>query len=889
MLLDYLNKQINEISSKLEALEKKISNAPAGGASGLSDEKFQEKMDLIELQLKEISTKAKQALPPSGTKPSADSEEVKELKKELKDLGSKTELSLVRITSLMKERVDHLQNALSELRAKSEKKDKEAEPKEKPPLSVMPINLQADLKSKIEKLQKEMRNLESLNSGDQKVDEKIQEVTAEAKKSIETAAAKANERFEKLEDRVKSFDKAADSQYEKWETSIQNWKKEAESSKEEMKASLDRISREIVAKVERLEQEISKDVEVDLSPIESRVEELEDQISEHQGGEVDLSPIESRVKDLEDQISKTQNAEVDLSPIESRVEELEDQISEHQGGEVDLSPIESRVKDLEDQISKTQNAEVDLSPIESKIEGLENQISKTQNELASKKEDGKWDEMLAKLEEKGMALESKIESVSRGVDQTVKNSLEELEGKIERDRESRWKQFDDLINEKIQDLESSWKEKEVAFSNQTEALPEQIWEKLKEKNVVQDLNQSATEVFHQWNEKIQKTVAEIENQYGKRLIRNALMGFGLLAILTALGFVLSSYGILSKTNDVLKQSTQKFRNDVMENINEQVVPMIENIGEKVDPLIDQAISEFEVRNAAMIRKEIEPLQKKIPDQVQPLLDKTKGEMQELLQKSISEFEIKTGQDVLNQTKPMIQEMETKVGEMIEALKKDLNEKNKAAYSEVSGRLTELDERIENRTQIIAQPIGSTASPQRDVPSRVQDSEALSLDNAKAEIKTLEKLEKKAIAERDHEAYKEILKIVRTHRKPEWKSAAEESLDRIHRHYAHLELKAKSFSYRSSSGATYRDYSVPVAVLEEYLRENPDPLIRAKAAEVLSLWKERRIPSLLLEAACAETDLWVTGEILNSFEDLTGFRNENRLDCLAAKRWWAKNA
>jgi hypothetical protein len=64
--------------------------------------------------------------------------------------------------------------------------------------------------------------------------------------------------------------------------------------------------------------------------------------------------------------------------------------------------------------------------------------------------------------------------------------------------------------------------------------------------------------------------------------------------------------------------------------------------------------------------------------------------------------------------------------------------------------------------------------------------------------------------------------------------------------------------------------------------------RAKAAELLGARREAGVPPALLTSMNSDSNLWVRRATLRSFEQLTGYQENDVFDFQAAENWWEKN-
>lgn len=152
-----------------------------------------------------------------------------------------------------------------------------------------------------------------------------------------------------------------------------------------------------------------EEIEIDLSPIESRIDELAASIEtvrqESQAREipqVDLTPFESRMDQLAQQIEALRLAKpakekpIDLDPLQSRIEKLEGELAlvrdaaSAQQEPVDLAPIEDRLTKMTVDVEtlKRQSGQkpepVNFAPLEAKIAKLAGELDSVRRQASQK-------------------------------------------------------------------------------------------------------------------------------------------------------------------------------------------------------------------------------------------------------------------------------------------------------------------------------------------------------------------------------------------------------------------------------------------------------------------------------------------------------------------------
>jgi chromosome segregation ATPase len=149
-----------------------------------------------------------------------------------------------------------------------------------------------------------------------------------------------------------------------------------------------------------------------------------------------------------------------------------------------------------------------------------------------------------------------------------------------------------------------------------------------------------------------------------------------------------------------------------------------------------------------------------------------------------------------------------------------------------------------------------------------------------------KLENAAIREGRRAAMDALVQIKQGPTDRATAETAELSLSRIESFYETSNRTGDiTLKYRSDSGLEYTNYTIPPAVLISYLEKDSDWKVRAKAAEILGLWKSQGVPESLLKAAQQDPHLEVVRNALQSFQTITGYRCAESLNVSAAKTWW----
>jgi len=91
----------------------------------------------------------------------------------------------------------------------------------------------------------------------------------------------------------------------------------------------------------------------------------------------------------------------------------------------------------------------------------------------------------------------------------------------------------------------------------------------------------------------------------------------------------------------------------------------------------------------------------------------------------------------------------------------------------------------------------------------------------------------------------------------------------------------------SKGAQDGNIQVPL-LIDYFLFNQPNWAYRDKAAQLLAYKRQRGVAEALLKSMQTDPDLWVRRDALRSFEQLTGFVEQDVFDFGRAATWWQEN-
>lgn len=150
---------------------------------------------------------------------------------------------------------------------------------------------------------------------------------------------------------------------------------------------------------------------------------------------------------------------------------------------------------------------------------------------------------------------------------------------------------------------------------------------------------------------------------------------------------------------------------------------------------------------------------------------------------------------------------------------------------------------------------------------------------------------KAIAKGEASYLNELEKIINDVNNPELSEAALSEVLRIKSYYATMTrvkgVKDEDMSYRGSLGIAHTYKNVSSSVLIRDLEENPEWIIRVKAAEKLANYKEKDVVIALLKSIKQDSNLEVKRTAVRSFEIITGYVS-NDVFGYNAQEWWREN-
>ena len=138
-----------------------------------------------------------------------------------------------------------------------------------------------------------------------------------------------------------------------------------------------------------------------------------------------------------------------------------------------------------------------------------------------------------------------------------------------------------------------------------------------------------------------------------------------------------------------------------------------------------------------------------------------------------------------------------------------------------------------------------------------------------------------------------LKKLKSYTKPDSETGMREmalsEILRVKTYYATM-TRIKNFSIKAVDmiGPVRVDDTIPTDNLISKLKNDPDWRVQAKAAQLLSDRREKRVPQALLESVCKNPRLDVVKLALSSFQAVTGFKSNDVFDCEAATNWWKEN-
>ena len=173
--------------------------------------------------------------------------------------------------------------------------------------------------------------------------------------------------------------------------------------------------------------------------------------------------------------------------------------------------------------------------------------------------------------------------------------------------------------------------------------------------------------------------------------------------------------------------------------------------------------------------------------------------------------------------------------------------------------------------------------------------SLKYDNLNSEIDMLKKrnefmqLADKAITSGDRESY-DLLKEKMEELKDTllFPALLSELLRAKSFYVGGTRLTNVSITHKKSDGTILKDEEIDTVVLIDDLHNNNNWLVRARAAQILGNRKEINTPGAMIEAMEKDKRLDVVKICIDSFEKLTGYKNNDILEYNLLTKWWEEN-
>ena len=147
---------------------------------------------------------------------------------------------------------------------------------------------------------------------------------------------------------------------------------------------------------------------------------------------------------------------------------------------------------------------------------------------------------------------------------------------------------------------------------------------------------------------------------------------------------------------------------------------------------------------------------------------------------------------------------------------------------------------------------------------------------------------RAINYGDRGAFNKLVELVDSE-KNDFKETAFAEFYRVKKFYVSLNRFTDiNVSYKDTEGNIMENEQIPTNILIEYLLNDNEWKIRARAAFCLRTKKEKQTIDALVDSITNDQNLDVVKESISSFEILTGYDNPDIIDGRPAIQWWEKN-